>query len=168
MIALGIDVGRYGALALVKSHGSGMSELLDVADMPTMPLAKNGKVKHRVSGSLLWADLVAAKDRHGKIDVCVVEEVSSSPQMGTTSSFEFGYSLGITVGIISCLGVPIVFSSPARWKKDMRLGSDKDLSREMASRVWPDSAEIFRRKKDDGRAEAALLALWHIQRGVHL
>jgi len=30
----------------------------------------------------------------------------------------------------------------------------------MAIRLWPDNIDDFARKKDDGRAEAALIALW--------
>ncbi len=34
----------------------------------------------------------------------------------------------------------------------------KDKSRALACRYWPDSAKLFSRAKDDGRAEAALIA----------
>ena len=37
---------------------------------------------------------------------------------------------------------------------------DKDLSRSMATRLYPKNAEQFKRKKDDGRAEATLIAHW--------
>jgi crossover junction endodeoxyribonuclease RuvC len=40
------------------------------------------------------------------------------------------------------------------------LSSDKDTSRQLAMQRFPDYAEKFVRKKDDGRAEAALIALY--------
>jgi hypothetical protein len=30
----------------------------------------------------------------------------------------------------------------------------------MAANLWPDKADLFKRAKDDGRAEAALIAHW--------
>ena len=37
--------------------------------------------------------------------------------------------------------------------------ASKDASRAEAIRRWPAQAELFARKKDDGRAEAALIAI---------
>jgi hypothetical protein len=42
----------------------------------------------------------------------------------------------------------------------MKINASKDGAREMAMRLWPSKSELFKRKKDDGRAEAALLALY--------
>jgi hypothetical protein len=49
---------------------------------------------------------------------------------------------------------------PATWKKAMRLKGGKDESREAAMRLWPASAGLFARVKDNDRAEAALIAEW--------
>ena len=55
--------------------------------------------------------------------------------------------------------VPVTFVSPSAWKRavDLTLAS-KDASRAEAIRRWPGNADIFARVKDDGRAEAALIA----------
>ena len=40
------------------------------------------------------------------------------------------------------------------------LSADKGVSRRRAIELWPDHRKAFERVKDDGRAEAALLAWW--------
>jgi hypothetical protein len=52
---------------------------------------------------------------------------------------------------------------PGRWKKAMNVkgGPDgKEECRELAIRSFPACAASFSRKKDQGRAESALLALY--------
>jgi hypothetical protein len=46
----------------------------------------------------------------------------------------------------------------------MNLSKDKELSRAMAIKTWPSMAEFFKLKKHDGRAEAALMALWYLRK----
>jgi crossover junction endodeoxyribonuclease RuvC len=48
--------------------------------------------------------------------------------------------------------------SPAVWKRHFKLSADKEASRALALRLFPATAEHFSRKKDHGRAEAALIA----------
>jgi crossover junction endodeoxyribonuclease RuvC len=48
--------------------------------------------------------------------------------------------------------------SPAVWKKHFKLPADKEASRALALPLFPATAEHFARKKDHGRAEAALIA----------
>ena len=53
------------------------------------------------------------------------------------------------------------WSMPIRdWKAALNLSSAKSASREQASLTFPDDAAQWARVKDDGRAEAALLA-WY-------
>ena len=49
---------------------------------------------------------------------------------------------------------------PRVWKGYFGLSSDKEQSRLKAIALFPDCANLFSRKKDEGRAEAALIALW--------
>jgi hypothetical protein len=57
-------------------------------------------------------------------------------------------------------GVPTNEVPPATWKKHFGLSTDKDASRAYASSVFPDQSNLWARKKDDGRAEAALIAYY--------
>ena len=63
-------------------------------------------------------------------------------------------------GVLSTLGIPFTPVSPSKWKKTFNLGKDKNESRAAATRLFPDLASEFARKKDDGRAEAILIAKW--------
>jgi len=141
---LGIDVGLHGALALLID-----GRLDAVADMPF--------IKTRVRGEISEGHL-AQLVRSMSPDVAWIERVSAMPKQGIASAFNFGTSYGIPRGVCAALGVPIFLVSPAEWKREFRLRADKQQSRVMASRMWPDMAVHFSRIRDDGRAEAALIA----------
>ena len=142
---LGIDPGKTGALALLDTD---TGALVAVTDMPTAD-----KVVDHV--------LLAATVRQlAPVDVAAVELVGSRPGEAPSFAFRFGRSYGIILGVMAGVNVPVELVHPARWKRDLRLSGDKSASRSMASARWPDDAPLFRRIKDDGRAEAALLAFW--------
>ena len=97
--------------------------------------------------------------------ICVIEDVWSSPQMGVTSAFSFGRSKGLVEGIATMSDCRIEYVSPVQWKRGMKLGKDKGKARDMAMKRWPVRRDLFKRVKDDGRAEAALIALWQVRHG---
>ena len=107
-----------------------------------------------VSGALLADALEDVTD----LAVAWVEDVHSMPGQGVASTFKFGRSVGVVEGALSALGIPIRWVSPAKWKKAMGLPADKGAARRRAIELWPDHAHLFARVKDDGRAEAALIA----------
>jgi hypothetical protein len=47
-------------------------------------------------------------------------------------------------------------------------GTNQDASRGMAIARWPQHAELFKRKKDDGRSDAALIAIVSLMRAGKL
>ena len=103
--------------------------------------------------------------RSDQYGTTVVESVHSMPGQGVTSSFNFGRSLGATEGVFAACGRPIVYVSPARWKRSLGLSADKTASRRRAIELWPDRTALFGRVKDNGRAEAALIAYWWLHHG---
>lgn len=137
---LGVDPGHTGALAVVDESGA----LIWVEDMPD-PLA-GGLIRELMDGELLEA--------------VAIEQVHSMPRQGVASSFKFGMAYGIVIGALSALGIPSTLVTPTVWKKTMRVTADKSSSRARAIELWPRQAQMFARKKDDGRAEAALIARW--------
>jgi crossover junction endodeoxyribonuclease RuvC len=149
MMIIGIDPGKSGALAALTDNG----HLIEVFDMPV--------VGTTISGALLdewihnWVDPLAPTNV-----VAVIEDVHAMPKQGVSTMFAFGRALGLVEGVVQGNGIPLHYVSPARWKRDMRLGRDKGASRQRAIELWPSSAPAFRRVKDDGRAEAALIAEW--------
>lgn len=88
----------------------------------------------------------------------VYTEAINSFGMGRQSAFNFGQGYGVLKGVLSTLDIPYTIISPAKWKKHFNLNRDKDASRLLATRLYPKNAKDFLRKKDDGRAEALLIA----------
>ena len=141
---LGIDPGKTGAIAIVSDD----CELLDVVDMPD------------AAGSALGAQIRQLTDDWAPLDLTAawVEQVASRPGQGVRSVFTFGMGYGSILGALGALGIPVHHVTPATWKKSQRVTADKDRSRQRATELWPGQASWFARKKDDGRAEAALIA----------
>lgn len=152
MIVIGIDPGNKGAVAVLAASGA----LVEVWDMPTVELKVGKATKTRISAELLAHELRQLED----VRCVYMEGVSSSPQMGVSSAFAFGEGFGMVKGVLAALEMPLVLVPPAKWKRDMNLNKSKDGSRAKAIATWPAQAKEFARVKDDGRAEAALIAAW--------
>jgi crossover junction endodeoxyribonuclease RuvC len=92
---------------------------------------------------------------------CYFEKVGGMVGDGASSAFNFGRMAGACEAIVKVSGARFVFVTPQAWKRSMKLRGGregKDESRSLATSLFPASAAQFRRVKDDGRAEAALLA----------
>lgn len=149
-LILAVDPGKSGALAFL-NHTK--NELVEVCDMPTRQGEKDTK---KTLDIYVLSHLV---DRHAsQIRYAVIEDVHSMPHDGVVSAFSFGKSTGIVIGVIASFNIPIYFVNPAVWKRAMGVSYEKDTSRAMASKLFIDSAHLFIKKRDDGRAEACLLA----------
>lgn len=142
MIALGIDPGASGALAALDEHGN----LLWLEDMPY------------ADGAVLAPVLAELLLRGDGPRVAWVERAQSYPRQGIASAFRYGTGYGVVLGVLGALSVPLHTVPPSEWKRDARLSADKDASRRRACELWPAHAYRFARKRDDGRAEAALIA----------
>lgn len=147
---IGIDPGAKGAIAILSDKG----ELIEVWDMPVVELKVGKSTKTRISPELLANEL-----KNWQASAAYMEGVSASPQMGVTSAFAFGEGFGVVKGVLAALGIPCKLVPPAKWKRDMQLNASKDGSRAKAIQTWPNHAGEFKRIKDDGRAEAALIGL---------
>jgi hypothetical protein len=134
----GIDPGAKGAIALLDD---GYAEIYD------MPML--GK---EVNGTEIADIFSEFKPAH-----IWLEQVNSFG-MGRTSAFNFGQQMGILKGVFQSLLIPYTLVTPQKWQKHFSKGSDKDHSRLLATRLYPQLADKFKRKKDDGRAEALLIA----------
>ena len=147
---IGIDPGVTGAVALVSTTG----ELVNVFDMPAFKI--NGKSK--IDVHQLGAILRDANSDHAR---AVIELVGAMPGQSVTSMFTFGFAAGSVHGAVGALAIPLETVTPQKWKAYFRLGKDKDEARQLATRKWPHGP--FSRKKDAGRAEAALIALYAVE-----
>jgi crossover junction endodeoxyribonuclease RuvC len=92
-----------------------------------------------------------------------VERVHSMPLQGVVSAFTFGMGYGLIRGVLTGLGVPTTLVTPNEWKRALRMGADKREARVIAGRMFPLNARDFARVRDDGRAEAVLLAFYGLR-----
>jgi crossover junction endodeoxyribonuclease RuvC len=137
----GIDVGLRGAIALLYPTGPSF-----VYDMPAL--------QKEINGAVLSGMLTEFRPDH------IYLETVNSFGMGRQSAFNFGQGCGVIKGVIAALQIPFTPVSSTVWKKHFKLGRDKDQSRAVATRLFPELSSEFARKKDDGRAEAILIAKW--------
>lgn len=154
---MGIDPGAFGAVAILDKD----SRELVIIDMPTLKVKRGPRVVNQVDGHML-AD--ALRDRVTPDTSALIEKVHAMPGQGVSSMFSFGRAAGIVEGVLAGLSVPFELIPPATWTKSMRTFGGKDGSRQRAQELFPDYAHLFARKKDDGRAEAALLACYAAER----
>lgn len=150
---IGVDPGASGAVAILEDTG----QLVQVFDMPSVEIQVGGKAKRRVAPEMLASEL-CFYNVHGT--VAVVEQVSAMPGQGVSSMFAFGQAYGLVLGVLAGLWIPTSTVTPSAWKKALKLNTGKDAARAKAAQLWPQMAGEFKRVKDDGRAEAALIAHW--------
>jgi crossover junction endodeoxyribonuclease RuvC len=74
--------------------------------------------------------------------------------------FAFGRGVGQIEGTLATLQIPISYATPAKWKRALAVPAGKHGAGLRASELLPGYAERWRRAKDHGRPEAALLALY--------
>ena len=151
MPVLGIDIGSTGALAVLSDNGG----LLDVFDMPTL---RDGPAKRKTVNAPLLAEIIYKSHANRAF----VERVGPRPMEGAVGAFAFGDAKGVVRGCLAAAAIPAVFITPVTWKRVVGVppGKDmKDMARSNAINRWPMLADKFKRKMDDGRAEAALIGL---------
>lgn len=158
---LAIDPGLTGALAVYDGKH------LNVMDMPTYTV----RGKTRVNLHELADAIVLAKVRCD-VATAVVEHVGAMPKQGVGSAFNFGFTTGAIHGILAAHLFETHTVPPAQWRFGVGLmrqdGADhkarKSSSRARAIELFPDYAHLFSRVKDDGRADAALMAWWFVHK----
>ena len=150
------DVGLSGALCIMSPEG----RIVDLLDMPVISVGKS----HELDEPRIRDILKEWEIRH-----CFIEKAQSMPgrkdkktgdvkAQGVASTAHYMASYGILRGICVGLSIPYTLVHPATWKaaimKDMPKG-DKGQDIIRAKQLWPDLK--MDRKKDHGRADAALI-----------
>jgi len=143
-LIVGIDCGyRTGGVAFVGD---------DWAEVHDLPVYDEGGV-----------DVVALHDILSSvetIDHIYIEKQQAMPKQGVSSTFKLGYAFGQIVTSVALFRRPYTLVTPVTWKRSMNLPRDKDAARRMAQQWFPDIASDLKRKKDEHRAEALLIALY--------
>lgn len=159
---IAIDPGLTGAIATL------VGGRLHVADMPVYTVRKATRVNlHDLAAIITNARTLGAYD-------ATVEHVGAMPKQGVASAFNFGFTTGAIHGILAALGLEVRTVAPAQWRFGVGLmrtenadkRARKAASRARAIELFPDYAHLFARAKDDGRADAALMAWWYINKST--
>jgi crossover junction endodeoxyribonuclease RuvC len=153
---LGVDPGVRGGLAIVSVGADTMPYLIDAIDIPVTGVG----AKERV-------DAIATRNwitQHAP-QRALIERAQAMPKQGASSGFKYGRAVGAVEAVIACCGIPLTIIEPTAWKKFHQLrGGDKEAGRQRALQLFPTAHELLARKKDHGRAEAALIALYQLNR----
>lgn len=181
IIYVGIDPGLTGALAML----SGTGQLIELYDFETIEIKKSTGRKSNVlnvanlneylklwilnnPGVRLFATIELQQPYPGarsKGPVPVCPACGKQKSEGVVSVFRSGVTFGEIKTVVNVArSIPIVFAAASAWKSKFDLrGRDKDLSRNRVIELWPDRANLFKRKLDHNRAEAALIGLYGIK-----
>lgn len=161
-VTFGIDPGLSGAVMTLIDSEPG-----PFLDMPTFDNGTANEIDARALATFLRD--VRAAHTGADFSVCM-ERVRAMPdrggpnvrKMGAQSSFNFGDGFGQVKAVLRVLGLAPTLCEARSWKRHFGLiGTEKDAARVLAIRRFPSAEPMLRRKKDGGRADALLVALWH-------
>lgn len=143
MLVLGVDPGISGGLALLSDTG----ELKWAEVMPvlrnTVPTVDSLAFRNLLFGLTLGSVFA------------YVERAQAMPRQGVSSAFNYGVIFGSILTAIADLGIGYEFVSPAKWKRDLGLKSDKRDSIDRVRQLYP---TFHVKRSEDGIAEAILIA----------
>jgi crossover junction endodeoxyribonuclease RuvC len=149
---LGVDPGIHGGLdiVLINTDG-GAPQLSDAIDIPITGVG----AKERVDPLAIRTWLEQHAPQHA-----FIERAQAMPKQGASSGFKYCRAVGAIEAVIACCAIPLTVVEPSIWKRFHQLrGGDKEVGRQRALQLFPAAHALIARKKDYGRAEAALIAL---------
>jgi len=160
-VVIGIDPGASGAITVLNAV---THEVVEIIDMPNYRIDSKGSAAHgklRVSPNCLALRL--KKYRGSR---CCIEKVGSRPGNALGATFAFGQAFGVVLGVCAALDMYIHTVRPQDWIKhfgeEIVDGNDKKCHRLAAQARFGKVGEMFKRLRDDGRADSALIALYYI------
>ena len=152
---LGGDLGNRGGLAIVDINSGAAPQFIDAIDIPTSGVG----AKERVDVLTIRNWILSHQPQHA-----FIERAQAFPNQGASSGFKYGRAVGSIEAAIACCEIPVTIVEPTAWKKFHQLrGGDKEAGRQRALQLFPAAHAALARKKDHGRGEAALIALFGAQ-----
>lgn len=150
---LAVDPGLKGAFA----YTDGIAYA--IRDMPTYTAKAGPRNKDRLFiNEPAVVNLIRSSSRYARI--LVLERVGGIPGQAASAAFNFGHGAGVIVGAGIAFGMRVERVAPGTWKSALRVPADKRQARARASELLPGLADQWPRQKHDGRAEAAMMALY--------
>ena len=149
---LGVDPGVNGGLAVVAIANGAAPVLVECIDIPVVGTG----AKERV-------DVAAIRnfiDRHRPVRA-LIERAQAMPRQGSSSGFKYGRAVGAIEATVALCSIPMEIVEPSAWKRFWHLpGKDKEAARQKAVQLFPGAHAVLARKRDHGRSEAMLVALY--------
>jgi hypothetical protein len=186
MLLLGVDPGLSGALALLDPARpwSDKPYRLEVFDMPTCGEENDDR---RVDAKALfeWLDPIERPVEYAIIERVMAmpsqrpalsgEHMGERVSMPAYKAMSFGEAVATVRTVIVCRDVKFTRVVPSVWKKEAGLAKPrrpkgapklpleptsvvKNRSRLKAIEAFPEYEDMFQRKRDENKAEAALIA----------
>jgi len=161
-LTIGVDPGATGAIALVNKE---TKEILSVWDTPSKQVTLTTKKKTNVIDLIglkeIFDNCISFAFEQSAVLKCNFEKVQGHPKQSPIASFQFGYSTGIVVGLLTAYEIPITFVSPVVWKRAYNLqASEKDTARLLVQHLFPETKNLLKFKKNVDRADAILIAFY--------
>lgn len=157
---IGVDPGLTGAIALYHPDTGS----LFIEDVPIHVLKRGTSNKRHVDlmGVARIVDnfIGLATAEAAASPIAYVEKVGSRPGEAPAYAFDFGRTTGILLGVCAAHFLRIEQVTPQQWKRVLGVPAAKDGARARASQYFPRHSHLWTRVKDDGRAEAALIAFY--------
>lgn len=181
MMVYGFDPGVTGAIALVSTSG-----IAEVADIPVTTISGAASVSRRIDAralrNLATQMLTRVARPAGEIFEGSTYEMACEAvhaRVGDRNSMQSQGSLMRSLGAIEALcdvmGHPAVLVPPQTWQtfygllgkfQEQRGHGDLPAAVQLAAKLYPALAGQLQRVKDHNRAEALLIARYHLRKGV--
>ncbi len=156
-LIFGIDPGLTGAIVTLLDGEPG-----PMVDMPVM----DGEVDARGVATFLRHQ----REANPGVSIAVaLERIHARPMRnaegkaveGSVARHNLAEGFGQLKAVVRLLGLQLLLVQPSVWKRRFDLsGKGKDAGRLLAIQRFPAAAAQLQRKKDNGRADALLIALY--------
>ena len=148
----GVDPGAHGAVAFLGDDPI-------THEMPSFKITKGKTQRTQIDIPAFINIFIENRPDH-----VFIEKVSAQFGNGASAAFSFGWNCSLVEVTMCALKIPFTYVTPMVWKKAMDCPADKDGARQRASQLLPHLAHCWELKRQDGVAEAALIALYGIKK----
>lgn len=164
MIAAGLDPGKNGALVTLFEDGSTIVNRVPLVKRePRAGRKTSSPVPDHEAWERIWSTSIAL----AMPDVFVIEATHGWKGQAAGASYAFGHSAGFVYALALGARRPIHWAPPSVWKSRLKISQNKDDAIAEALRLIPSLIPHLKLKKDDGVAEAGLLAYYAIMTIAH-
>ena len=165
---IGIDPGKKGGIFLISPKGFIAHQFPVIKGRRVKKREKDEEGKRKIKQLKDTPDWEGIRDLFFRLysgaDHAFIERVSGGQSFGRaqSGSFNFGEHYGFMSGLVLAARIPLTRVSASVWKGHYGLKdkTDKTGSRTLAAKLLPSPDIRYDRIKDDGVAEAGLIALY--------